>query len=733
MMKILYDIINIIPLSILMTMFFSRYTGMPEDSIIGYSASLIICLLIIILRHLDKKNRIRVIGVTAAFVVGLLIAAGSPFRQLIITEYRWLGWNFCISAVAVVTGILTENIWIRRTAAISLLAFCVLAIVCRMDVSKLAFVLILFLLCIYTTDEIQRRWKKKGYPDIKGHVTLTAPVLLALCITVYFIPAPDTPYDWQFAKDIYNRAVVYISKIYNYFSHPREEYVYMGFSDSSGFYDNLRQNDREVLVVKSDHTRIRNLRLVGCISGEYDGTEWTFDTKTESPDRMMDTLETLCAVRKYDGERASDYIRKTDLRYENLLPNTKFIFTPSKLRAEAMINDNPPYTERNNSLITDRRMNSGDGYSFSHYVLNTDKPEFVNMLNTAKPVSETEWKNVVEDATVDENKYSFSDYQEYRNSIYDKYGTPTGVSEEVGQILDEISSNSQNRYELMKNLEAYLKGMEYSTADGTLPSSVCDGRSYLDYFLLTSQKGYCIHYATAFVLMAREMGVPCRYVQGYYAPTESAYIVIVKQSQAHAWPEVYFDNVGWVAFEPTPGYSTESSWITTNGQDNSFSYYDEDAYTDYEEDADDNTTDDKEKDKSDHFDARLIIVPVLSVAGFLVLLYIYNRIHTKLKYKRMENDEKFRHLTRENLNLLRHVGYRMKTGETLAEYKEKLCDSKEYDMTGYVDFISYYEELIYSDICINDQHIADAEKTYTFLRGINKGRLRHRIKSLLSR
>lgn len=72
--------------------------------------------------------------------------------------------------------------------------------------------------------------------------------------------------------------------------------------------------------------------------------------------------------------------------------------------------------------------------------------------------------------------------------------------------------------------------MEYNKNPGVLPDQVADGKSFLDFFLLESQKGYCTYYATAFVLLARAEGFPARYVQGFCVPAgkggEMAVIII---------------------------------------------------------------------------------------------------------------------------------------------------------------------------------------------------------------
>lgn len=71
--------------------------------------------------------------------------------------------------------------------------------------------------------------------------------------------------------------------------------------------------------------------------------------------------------------------------------------------------------------------------------------------------------------------------------------------------------------------------------------------------LLTERRGFCVHYASAFAVLARELGAPTRLAVGYasYASTDDETNVLGRD--LHAWPEIYIDDLGWVAFEPTPG------------------------------------------------------------------------------------------------------------------------------------------------------------------------------------
>ncbi len=83
-----------------------------------------------------------------------------------------------------------------------------------------------------------------------------------------------------------------------------------------------------------------------------------------------------------------------------------------------------------------------------------------------------------------------------------------------------------------------------------------DGRDNLEAIgdFLVEREGYCTHYATAFALLARELGVPARVALGY-APGSTQdegghYVVTMRQ--LHAWAEVWFDGIGWIGVDVTP-------------------------------------------------------------------------------------------------------------------------------------------------------------------------------------
>lgn len=119
-----------------------------------------------------------------------------------------------------------------------------------------------------------------------------------------------------------------------------------------------------------------------------------------------------------------------------------------------------------------------------------------------------------------------------------------------GENPDELPQDSLSQ---LLRLVDYHKRMEYSL---TMPIPP-DGQDFVEH-VLDVQAGYCVYFATSLTVMARSLGIPSRYVEGFGIPggaerlMETSGLVITGE-QAHAWTEVYLDGLGWVPLDPTPG------------------------------------------------------------------------------------------------------------------------------------------------------------------------------------
>ena len=85
------------------------------------------------------------------------------------------------------------------------------------------------------------------------------------------------------------------------------------------------------------------------------------------------------------------------------------------------------------------------------------------------------------------------------------------------------------------------------------------GNNPVDSFLFNTQQGFCEHYASAFAVMMRSVGIPARIVLGYQGGelNPKAGHLIVRQSDAHAWTEVWLPGVGWYRVDPTAAVAPE--------------------------------------------------------------------------------------------------------------------------------------------------------------------------------
>ncbi len=131
---------------------------------------------------------------------------------------------------------------------------------------------------------------------------------------------------------------------------------------------------------------------------------------------------------------------------------------------------------------------------------------------------------------------------------------PDGLPARIRQLALEITGRNTTPYAKAKALETYLSTRyTYRFADGSGREAPPPGRDPVDWFLFDHQEGTCGVFSSAFVVLARSVGIPARVASGWaIAPMKSAQTV--GTDQAHQWAEVALDGVGWVTFEPTaPG------------------------------------------------------------------------------------------------------------------------------------------------------------------------------------
>ncbi|MDE7352476.1 MAG: transglutaminase-like domain-containing protein [Acetatifactor sp.] len=148
--------------------------------------------------------------------------------------------------------------------------------------------------------------------------------------------------------------------------------------------------------------------------------------------------------------------------------------------------------------------------------------------------------------------------QQYRQYVYDNY--LEYPREELAILTKQLENSDIRRdsiYQCVLDIAAFLEGQaSYDLGAGNNPA----GTDFVEYFLFESHSGYCMHFASAAVLILRYFGIPARYVTGYAVSpgkfTQAGtgeWKATLTGENAHAWAEVYLDAVGWVPVEMTPG------------------------------------------------------------------------------------------------------------------------------------------------------------------------------------
>ena len=168
-----------------------------------------------------------------------------------------------------------------------------------------------------------------------------------------------------------------------------------------------------------------------------------------------------------------------------------------------------------------------------------------------------QWSHTVEFADLTMSNGGDHGYTPYQDYAYDHY---LDVPEELREELDAIRLRIGSPYALGGAVYAAQVTAEYLDTlcqyDQSAPAAP-EGTDPVLYFLNESRRGYCMHYASAAVLLLRAMGVPARYASGFTAYSIPGRQAAVADRAAHAWVEVWVDGLGWYPVEVTPAAAFE--------------------------------------------------------------------------------------------------------------------------------------------------------------------------------
>jgi transglutaminase-like putative cysteine protease len=120
----------------------------------------------------------------------------------------------------------------------------------------------------------------------------------------------------------------------------------------------------------------------------------------------------------------------------------------------------------------------------------------------------------------------------------------------VTHLSHALTSGAATRYDAVAAVERYLGEHATYRLDSPVPST---GQDAVDHFLFEARTGFCEQFASAEAVLLRAAGIPTRLVTGFSGGTPSGDGRELRAQDAHAWVEVWYPGVGWVASDPTAG------------------------------------------------------------------------------------------------------------------------------------------------------------------------------------
>ncbi|QGF24226.1 transglutaminaseTgpA domain-containing protein [Raineyella fluvialis] len=137
---------------------------------------------------------------------------------------------------------------------------------------------------------------------------------------------------------------------------------------------------------------------------------------------------------------------------------------------------------------------------------------------------------------------------------------PQDMPQEIVDLALKITQAEPTPALKAAAIQKYLRSDTFTYSLEPQPGT---GYDAMKRFLLQDHKGYCEQFAGSMAAMARVVGIPSRVAVGWLPGTKKGDGYSVTLHNMHAWPELYFEGVGWVRFEPTPGVAVPPAWTMT--------------------------------------------------------------------------------------------------------------------------------------------------------------------------
>lgn len=540
------------------------------------------------------------------------------------------------------------------------------------------------------------------------------PFMLAAGLITAVLPSAENPIQWYFVKNLISSVQTLAYKIGDTFTvmFNSDSFEFglniTGYSEDGKLLGRLANSDKEALLIRKSVNSGKSLYLTGTVMDKYTGESWertdkgSFDSG-DFCEYELDLLETLLAFNsggliEAEGVYAA---REIEVFYRNL--RTRSMFYPLKT---LKINSVIPSDLKSGSLFLKNVSDEKTSYRLRYLDINYSSSEIINLLRNGADYSYNKNINAAElyrDLIKKTGVISLTEIPENyaqllknrRESIKVEYTQlPDTVKTEVYELSRDITANCANDYDKLTALENFLSGFEYTLSPPELSGE-------LTYQLLfETGEGYCTYFATAFAVMARTLDIPTRYVQGYLTTFDEKAennLYVIRNKNAHAWAEAYIDGIGWLPFEPTPGFTGTRypEWEKKKPQTGSDLGYNPQDYINIISEEEFLAGEEQAEEDNSSFVLSILLIGgvcLIAVIAAVTFTFIFNMYRKKKKLN--VNDMKLYYL--DNFKylvlFLKTLGNEPESGETFKSFSERLDDKRLAEITPVHQKIRYADK-----------------------------------------
>ncbi len=767
-----YDAVYLIPIC-LITVLWSRPYINPDFSVaVAGAIAMFTAGILILFINLNVKGRMISGAVLIAVLAASIAVCPTEVLKAFISENSSAFLLLSEAAGSFIIGRLLCGFRVSRTIlSLGLLVALLVSMFMGTEPGKLVVSLAVVVIISSVIEEIEHRWEKaeslaesaqfteqfgKTASDYRQYLVFLIPFLTLLFILMLFFPVSDKPYGWGFVKVIYDVATQELGRLWDRLPFGNSTGygdAFAGFSDASSLEGDIRDSDKRYMEVKCSRESSPCVYLAGRTFDTFTGRSWEKSYKDDGRDVLFDSLETGYYLSQYFGNSYYDYFKRTSIDIRFLDIKSRHIFAPGKFMSVSSNGKSIPFSEEGGDLLFEEKKGYNNSYKVLYYRLNRDNPDFLEFLDSdggrksflrqmshnseginasinteaSRKLDSTEqssqpdgsdhklWEEMLGRLGFTGTEgFSYEDYLSYSERVQAAYLKETPVSTKLRSYLDDLLKGAEGDTDKLERIEGLLASMKYNKSPGEMPKEVDSPEEFLDYFIFEKREGFCVYYATAFVLLARAEGIPARYVQGFRIPSNQGNTTIVTGNNSHAWPECYIDGTGWIPYEPTPGFKVADSFKTAKNtrpvestKPDLPEKVKEEQYVEMEEDA---------QDEGVKFEWKYIVFPMAAGAAAVLILIALQILFGSLRYKRSDNEKKLRMMFQKNMFILKLLSYKISEGETLGEFACRIRGFKssvlpyEYEMEESLAFISVYEAHLYRGDPAGEREVALFEK-----------------------